>query len=264
MTRSREALVWTAVAMVLGLALLCAFAVAGWPGTPIDCTVLLCYCEASAPGLWKQPVNTWSNVAPLFAAVAVAHDVGRPGPVALPRALGLIFSLTLVFQGLGSMFFHASLMDWAGAVDAMSMFAIIGLLIAVNLFRGGALTERGLLPFWLGFSIAGMGLGLVAAPVVGNAVGVFVVAVLVSEVWLHRRDRGLPKRWFRAGVVVFGVGVAVWHGSAIEGMPLCEPSSVWQGHALWHVTSAAAIAMFFVHARRNLEHVALARSKPAM
>lgn len=238
-----------------GLASLCAFALLGWPGTPIDCTTLLCYCEASAPGPWRQPVNTWSNLAPLLAAFAVAHDEGRPTNASLPKGLGVMFAVTLVFQGLGSMYFHASLVDWAGAVDAMSMFAIVGLLSAINAHRAGWLSERGLLPFWVGFSLAGMALGLVAAAVVGTAVGVLTIAMMGTEVWLHRRDRSLPKRWFRVGLWVFAIGVIVWHGSAIEGMPLCDPHSVWQGHALWHVTSAAAVGFFWLHARENLLHV---------
>ena len=252
MSRPRGTLLLTFAATALGIAALVGFALLGWPGTPIDCTTLLCYCEASAPGLWRQPINTWSNLAPLIAAFAVAHDVGRPAHGHLPRTLGPMFALTLVFQGLGSMFFHASLVDWAGAVDAMSMFAVTGLLFAINLYRADALGERHLLPFWLIFSVGGMTLGLVAAAVVGYAMMLLVLGWMGLEVWLHRRDPSLSKRWFRGGLVVFGVGVIVWHGSAIEGMPLCDPTSAWQGHALWHVTSAAAIACFWLHAKENL------------
>ncbi|MBL8956083.1 MAG: ceramidase domain-containing protein [Myxococcaceae bacterium] len=256
MRRRHATLGWTLAATAAGLAALVAFALLGWPGEPIDCTSLLCYCEAPVAGLWRQPVNTWSNVVPLIAAVAVAHDAGRTTTVPLPRALGLVFALTLVFQGLGSMFFHASLTAWSGAVDAMSMFMVVGMLSAVNLYRLRRLGERALVPFWLTFSVGGAVLGLVAPAVTGNLVMVVAVSMMASEVYLHRRDATLPKKWFRAGMLVFGVGVVVWHFSAIEGMPLCAPESVWQGHALWHITSAAAVAMFWLHARENFEHVA--------
>ncbi len=257
----RATLGWTLAAIAAGLGTLAGFALLGWPGEPIDCTSVLCYCEAPAQGLWRQPVNTWSNLAPLLAAIAVARDAGRPAAARLPRALGLVFALTLVFQGLGSMFFHASLTAWSGAVDATSMFAVVGMLAGVNLFRMGRLGERGLVPLWLAFLVGGAGLGLVAPTLTGNLVMVVVVSVMGSEVWLHRRDPRLPKRWFRSGVLVFGLGVVVWHFSAIDGMPLCAPESPWQGHALWHVTSAAAVAMFWLHARENFAHLAAAPAR---
>ncbi len=255
--RARPVLPATLAATALGLSALTAFAVAGWPGTLIDCTAQLCYCEGRSPGLWRQPVNTWSNLAPLLAALAMAwHEERSPAP--LPATLVVSFPVTLVAQGVGSMFFHASLVEWAGAVDAASMFAVAGLLLAVNLMRGGWLTERDLLRGGLPFITGGVALALFCASAVAPVVGGLFFAVLASEVWLHRRRAGLPAARFRAGLLVFMLGGTVWFGSAVDGMPLCEPSSPWQGHALWHATSAVAVCLFWLNAR----HAASPRAAP--
>ncbi len=231
----------TAAAIAVGLVALAAFAIAGWPGTPVDCGALPCWCEAPSPGLWRQPINTWSNVAPLLAALVMA--LRRPSP----RFTGVAFPLALAFQGLGSMFFHASLVEWAGAVDAASMFAVAGLLLCINLARAGVLAERGVPSASIACVAAGAGLGVGAPGVVAPAIAVMFVALIATEAWAHRRRAGLGAARFRLGLAVFMLGGLAWFGSAFEGMPLCEPASVFQGHALWHATSAAAVYCFWLH-----------------
>lgn len=254
----------TAALIAVGLGVLFGLAALGWPGAPVDCTVTLCFCEATAAGPWRQPVNTWSNLAPLAAALAVAYDAGRPVNAPL-RVLGRAYPVMLVFQGLGAMVFHASLLAWAGAVDAMSMFTIVGLLLGTNLLRAGKLrTQRQVLGLWLGLAAVGLLLGAVAPQTVAAVMFALFISVLASEVWLHARGLTVSSRWFRLGVWVFVAGVAVWFGSATEGAPLCSPASPWQGHALWHVTSGAAIALFWVHARVNLLHAARRRAQMSL
>ncbi len=231
----------------IGLAVLGALAHRGWPGTSVDCTATLCFCETPSDGPWRQPANTWSNLAPLLISLAVAADAARRRLT----VLGFAFPAMLVFQGLGAMFFHASLKSWAGAIDASSMFTIVGLLLSINLLRAGRVTRAGLVGLWLALVAAGLALGWVAPEVVSPVMFLLVIAVLGSEVWLARHGRTPFPTWFRVGIWVFLAGVAVWFGSAIEGAPLCRPDSLWQGHALWHVTSAVAIGLFWVHVRKN-------------
>jgi len=241
-----------------GLATLGALAQRGWPGTPVDCTATLCFCEATSDGLWRQPANTWSNLGPLLISLAVAVDAGRrrlkaTAPSPALTLLGFAFPAMLVFQGLGAMFFHASLMGWAGAIDASSMFTIVGLLLSINLLRAGVVTRGRMIGVWLALVVVGLGLGWISPEVVSPVMFLLVISVLGSEVWLARHGLTPSATWFRVGIWVFLAGVAVWFGSAIEGAPLCWVDSLWQGHALWHVTSAVAVGLFWVHVRKNLE-----------
>jgi hypothetical protein len=246
-------LVAAAVPTALGLAALWLLARAGWPGTQVDCRDVLCYCEATASGLWRQPINTWSNLAPLLAGFVVAAEATRRAQTPAMRVLGIAFPLTLVAQGLGAMVFHASLLSWAGVVDAVSMFVIIGLLFAINVYRGGHVSLTGMLWTWLGIIGAGALLGVIRPEAVSPVMGPLEVAFLGTEVRLHARGRSPSALWFRLGITSFLIGVAVWYGSATEGTPLCNPASVWQGHALWHTTSGLAIYLFWRHVRANLE-----------
>ena len=255
----RWAETWLALALgAAGVGAVILLGHTGWPGTTVDCTATLCFCEALLPEPWRQPANTWSNLAPLLVAVAVGADASRRrhrARAASPAVtlLGFAFPVMLVFQGLGAMFFHASIKAWAGMLDASSMFNIVGLLLASNLARATRLRPSHMLGLWLAVILLGLGIGWRAPEMVSPVMFVFFISVLSSEVWLGRHRKTRSDRWFRLGLWIFLVGVVTWFASAIEGTPLCDPASLLQGHALWHVTSAVAIGLFWVHARLNLE-----------
>lgn len=56
---------------------------------------------------------------------------------------------------------------------------------------------------------------------------------------------GSPSRHARPAALIGGVAVAV-HALSRSGTPGCRPRSRWQGHALWHVLSATALAVYAV------------------
>lgn len=257
--------VWSALLSgALGVGAVVAFGLAGWPGGPYDCVAHgTCFCEAPRAGLVRQPVNTWTNLAPVLLAIAVGAraawwrqrraEVGRPSPSL--DLLGVLFPAALSFQGWGSMFFHASLKGWGHAVDALSMFAIAGLLAATNLLRLGALSLRGVGWSWAAIMTVGLGVGLWSSDVVSALVFALFLTILGTEVALARRGRTVDARFFRAGLAVHVLGISVWFLSQVEGQPLCEPGSWLQGHGLWHITAAVAIAAFTEHAQRNVDAV---------
>lgn len=241
-----------ALPLVVGMAL-------GWPGTAVDCQQVMCFCETLRPGLVRQPVNTWSNLVPVLAAFVVAGVAQRrtlpTGASALgaERFFSYAFPIALVWQGFGSAVYHASLVEWAGALDASSMLTTVTLLLLANLTRGGVVQPSWLLPCWLMGLALGGALGLVAPTLVSAVMFLAFLSVLASEVWLARRGVTGSTRWFRGGIAIFVVGIAVWTFSLFEGQALCEADASLQAHAVWHITSGLAIAAFARHTFVNLQ-----------
>jgi hypothetical protein len=223
-----------------------------------------CYCELTRPGLVKQFGNTWSNLGAVLAGLLLASHAARARTSAArllrPHAgldvLGLLLPPVLVFQGVGSMFFHAGLTGWGSALDAMSIFATTGLLVATNLHRLGALPPQRIAPLWALLMATGLAAGVVAPAAIPNLVFVLFLTILATEVVLTRRGLTPSAALFRAGLWLHLAGVTVWFLSASEDLPLCEPGSPWQGHSLWHLTAAGAVSLFGLHAFRNLALVA--------
>ncbi len=247
---------------VLGVGAVLLFGALGWPGGPYDCAEHgTCFCEAPRAGWIRQPVNTWTNLAPIALALVVGargawwkkERARRGQPSRALDLLGLLFPATLAFQGWGSMFFHASLKGWGHAIDALSMFAIAGLLAGTNLLRLGLVTPQKLIGGWIGVMALGLLVGLSSSDAVSALVFALFLTILGTEVRAASRGLTVDSRFFRLGLGFHVTGIAVWFLSLVEGQPLCAPDSWLQGHGLWHLTAGLAIAGFTEHAQRNVD-----------
>jgi hypothetical protein len=244
----------------LSLSALTALGVGGWPGQAFDCLHAPCYCERAGGGFFLQPGNTWSNLPAVVAGLGVASWLGRlrrderalPGGVPV---LGLLMPSVLVLQGVGSMAFHGTLTTWGSALDAMSMFGTMGLLLTTNLYRLGVVPERRIAPVWLAVMGGGFALGLVSVPAVTNLLFFMFLGILGAEVVLSRRGLAPSQGFLRAGLAVHVSSVTIWFLSAADGLPLCWPGSAWSGHGAWHVLEAVVVTLFTLHAVGNLRRV---------
>ena len=76
--------------------------------------------------------------------------------------------------------------------------------------------------------------------------GALIVLTLAAKYRLARPEAPVTRdhRWFWAALAVYGFGQVIWLLSR-DGAPLCDPDSLLQGHALWHLTSAAAVLLVY-------------------
>jgi hypothetical protein len=240
-------------------------AAAGWPGAPNACVAAGdCFCEAARPGLVRQPANTWSDLGFVVVGLAIGAHAARHrrGPYA-PNGMqagGLypaLYAAIVVFMGPGSMFFHASLTRWGGTLDVLSMYGFVGFWVVYAVARGWRLSRRAFAWTFVGLMVAigvpQVALGHPSAPVFGPLAAVG----LALELLMRRRRRGpawLPEpapadgRWLAAGSAGFAAAFALWLPSRTGG-PLCDPHSLLQGHAAWHLLSAATPGCFYLYWR---------------
>ena len=239
----------------------------GYPGGPDECIALGdCYCEAIRPGRVAQPANSWSNAGFVFAGLAVLAHLRRTGPALMasdpfyPRLYGALG----IFLGVGSFAFHGTMTAWGGAADLISMYAYIAFVVAYDLARVG---EWRRVRFGAVFTAVTLVPSLALA-VIPSEHGKWLFAILVGvalllEVavsfpslrpWAPRPIDPVRRPWFWAGLGSFVVANGVWNVSHTGG-PWCDPHSLWQGHALWHLLSAVAVWCFYLYflAEREVE-----------
>jgi len=65
------------------------------------------------------------------------------------------------------------------------------------------------------------------------------------------RDNGPALLLFIAGAIVFAVAFTIQQRSQ-TGRPWCEPDSVVQGHAIWHLLTAAVTVILFFYLRTEI------------
>lgn len=246
------------------------FVLLGWPGGPDSCVCdepNTCYCEAfstpdvlaGSPGV-RQGANTWFNLYALVTGLIVALRLradrlaGRTAPVISSASwIADAYVFAVLFLGLGSMWFHASLTAWAAAIDGLSMYLLAGYLVwytVRRLYGGDAL-------FWVGYPVTAAVFTAIGAWWRWQfasliLIGSLVVAYLILEAvtWVRRRQvlLGAAKPaalWLGAlGCIV--AATTFWALSQTGG-PLCDPGSILQPHGLaWHpLAGAMAVLLYF-------------------
>ena len=204
------------------------------------------FCETSRDGWLKQPANALSNLGFVVAGVLIGWHAGRlEGRLARP-GLATSYAVVVVLLGPGSMAMHATQSSLGGHLDLTSMFLVASFAAAYSLMRW---RERGSSYFWGVFVVALLGCELVeripgGIPVVmhaGNLVfGLLLAVSLTHEARLRRRGGGAGDvRWIWGAVGAIGVAFLVWN-LAKDGGPLCDPHSLLQGHAAWHLLCAVS------------------------
>lgn len=263
-------------AAVLLLAILFFAFVTGWPAYPDSCIDGgNCYCEhfnladvqAGARGI-RQPVNTWSNLYALVTAGIVAlflcldRSEGAPNTNVMRSnsSIADAYVFAVLFLGLGSMWFHASMSAAVAWMDGFSMYVYAGFLVFYTLDRVLAVhhvapTTRTLV-FWICWPATAVIFTLLGQFAVNSVIliGILVLIYAILEFfvagWIGKND--IPARIFWiCGAVAMGLAVLFWVLSGTD-RPLCFPDSWFQPHGLlWHTLAGVMATLMFFYWRRE-------------
>lgn len=197
-------------------------------------------CEAlvsSALGAW-QPANTLSSLAFIAAGVWVLR---RTRPATLDeRRFAAALAAALVAVGVGSAAFHGlgtSTARWAHDVSILALLLVV-LARGASVLRGDA-RPLDLVPAALAVVAAVVVLAPAASVPLSAVVAAVAVAVETAVALRSRRPGRLGSGRYRLAVGALVVG-AVVDVLSRTGAPWCQPASLLQGHAAWHVAAAAA------------------------
>lgn len=175
-------------------------------------------CEQPSTGWLLYPVNAWSSLAFVVAGVVVATRTSQRW---IPWSLAAV--------GVGSFLFDGT--DLAGSQWVHDV-ALAWLLVVA----WGAATNRERLAGWPALAVIGATFAVlpgVAEPA-SVAIGIAAVAAILLQ---DRSPRTL------GALALLGAGAVVSRLS-VPGRPWCNPESLLQGHAVWHVAAATAVAIW--------------------
>lgn len=232
----------------------------GYPGGPDECIALDdCYCEAIGPGMAAQPANAWSNTGFMLVGLLVLADARRrtrAGRMARDPRSAWLYGAVAIFLGLGSFAFHGSMRAWGGYVDVLSMHAFLAFVIAYDLDRINRWSWSRFVGWFVGLLAVFAVLIALVPPEHGKTLFAgFVVFTLLVEAAVSyprlrpwSRVRLAPRRmpWFWTGLGLFVVANIVWNLSR-TGAVWCDPASLLQGHAVWHILTAASVGAFYLY-----------------
>jgi hypothetical protein len=224
-----------------------------------------CYCERLHDGMIKQPSNTWSNLGFVLVGLimlaslpAVVEGSGRD-PMEERTFYAILYGCVVIFLGPGSMFFHASMKKWGGWIDTLSMILYTAFLLVYD-FTG--IVNGGKTLFLIVFGVLVVGLGVLTWFVPDSPLPHFSMGALafgsMAVLWALLqffailgiggidRDNGPAVLLFIAGAIVFGIAFLIQQRSDTH-KPWCQPESIVQGHAIWHLLTAATTVILFFY-----------------
>jgi len=202
------------------------------------------WCEEKLCSLVVTPFNTWTNLAYLLVAMLMwlgARNTSSP-------SLRLFAPATAV-TGITSFMYHQSLNVFSQMLDFVGMYAFCVLLLMANMQRmhSWAQGRRGVIHYGLavtaltGLTAASFMLGIPAQAIVA----VLILLIIRSELAQNAASRG----YFWLSIL------AMTAASALSALDLtrvvCQASNHWfQPHGVWHIVTALAIYLAFLHTRR--------------
>ena len=241
------------------------------------------FCEAFVEGSVKQPAATWSDLC--FIAVGLwllwllplitsRRGSSAPFPLSLIPSdasnpmlgvggLSLAYALIIIFMGPPSMWFHASIKNWGGWFDSLSVVIWLGF----NAFY---------VAYTLIFAMWGNGRGLPRTITVGVALAV-AVAVFAAVGWVEPEARlfgyvisgglwgtfeviyaivaakstTLTHRrayWMfpvNAGILALTMGIWVLYNDGVIPAELCHDLEAFPGHGLFHILASVSTLWTF-------------------
>ncbi len=202
------------------------------------------WCEAARCSWITEPANAWSNLAYLAAAALTFAWARRD-----PRASIRLMPAALAFLAVASFAYHSSNTFALQVLDFLGMFGFLFLPLVLNLVRLGALpASRGpvayaaLVLVSLGLVFAGRALRLPYQALVA----IFTLVTVGSEAAMPRARRPASYRDYAAALALLLLAATC---SALDlSRTWCDPEDhLLQGHAAWHVASAASLVFVFRH-----------------
>lgn len=200
------------------------------------------WCEIERCAVIVNPIDAWSNALYLLLGVWMWREARRSGRADLAR-----FGPASVAVGVFSFAYHASYTFALQFLDFVAMFLFTFTVLARNAVRLGWIPPARETRF---FVLGVLGMSALVPPLfyagfpIQALVGLLIAIGLAQEWRLYRRDG--PRDAYR----VYRLGLALLGAAAIASLVdvtriACDPESLWQGHALWHLLSALALAAFF-------------------
>jgi len=260
----RNAFLGTGILFGIALALDYSLDSSVWEGMVVSQSALTVeYCEFNHPErFFHQPVNTYSNLIYFFYGMVVfqlgwkdwkAFTNREANTVRKFPYLSLLLAANFIYLSIGSAFFHSSL-TWMG--QRMDMNATYGLtlsLIGIGLVQVSVKKE---LSSRMQLGIVGSLLLLIAsflplALQISSSIllpSLFLILLVLGIInYFQYPAQRIP---VLGGLSFILLALAIQIRTLDVAKVNCDPMSIWQGHALWHLlTATSSLCMYFYFRR---------------
>lgn len=215
------------------------------------------FCEAARPGMIKQPANTWSNLGFMIAGLLMAYQLAKgqfdenKNRFTQSFFTACFFPCLVVFLGPGSMAMHATETSIGGSLDMLSMYLVASFAASYAMQRFFNWQNWQFFVSFILIVLLCETVGMYHEPIplvhyAGNAIfGFFLIVTTIFELMNgYVRKMTMEKKYGYLSLASMLLAFVIWN-LWLDSSPLCNPGSLIQGHAMWHILDAAAAYFLF-------------------
>ena len=151
------------------------------------------WCERVSDGVFREPVNTLSNLGFMIAGLYILYKLTNESSYNEFSGLNnitILYGVTVVYLGPGSMMMHATNTDWGGWADNLSMVMYIIIPWLYNCYKMSNANQHTFIKAYIAIVIIysilrgkfgdGMGIGL---DLFGVSIGLWVISEFLYRFW---------------------------------------------------------------------------------
>lgn len=239
---------------------------ANWLGYPqASCFPNHCFCEAIGNKFVRQPIDSYTNIAYIIVGlIIIAHIIknrkliNKASINHLSGMVLIIFGVAVILTGIGSFFYHSTFTYAGMQLDDDTMYLIGSFTL---LFVLANIRKIDIKRFLILYLIINLFLEVLIwfFPIIRG--GVFGILILVSVLTViysmrHKTTEELKRsretKYFFISAILFAIAYFIWFLD-YTGVA-CDPHSIIQGHAIWHILTALAALSFYAYMYMKLEY----------
>jgi hypothetical protein len=228
------------------------------------------FCEQNRMDeLIRQPSNTWSNlgffVVGLFALTLgiqdLKHSERKTSANFLVRypIFSIMFGVSALYLFLGSFMYHASLTSYFQKLDQTGLYSVIIMVITFNIYKLKPTftykgEQRSTHPYMIAFALLFnfVMFNWLWKVQINVLFPVMILATFaLSIIYIKFKSKTayfVNYMWAAFFVLLLSSGIWILDRTHV----VCSPTSVFQGHALWHLLNAASIFLIYMYYRSGV------------
>jgi hypothetical protein len=237
------------------------------------------FCERIQAGGYKQPWAIWSDISFIAAGLwllwifhyfersettRAAGEIGD-NPMLMVGLLSVAYGLIVIFMGPPSQWYHASMKDWGGWFDTMSVVAwmafnavYVSYMLLRTMWGNGRRTERTILVLVFWFVLVFI-CGVIANWPGARTATYFITGVpwlsaefayLIWASWHSDEVKYLRNKWlFWANFALLAGTMTLWSfynpDFPLTSATACQSREWFPGHALFHILASFSTMLTF-------------------
>ena len=210
------------------------------------------FCEFARDGFIKQPANTFSNLGFTFLGIYIAwfmfkNNVKEQNTFSKHIIIPITLSIGFILTGAGSFAMHATNAHWGGFFDLFGMFFISSFMFTYALMRWFVWDIKWFVSvflvsvaissyIYLTPSLNQLGIFFTGAEII--FIALLFIGIITEFLLIYVKKHKLSKAEGWKSLLALIVAFIIWNLSINQDSLLCQPHSLLQGHAAWHLLDA--------------------------